>query len=687
MRRLSVRSAHIHLATFGTILILSLIFLAQSAFAETVTLIVHDYPTGDGPSNLASNGIPFDRGILSDEADLRLMDGATEVPVGVRVLARWHGDNSVRVVLLQFAANFASGSKTYSLQVGTPRSLPDISVTEVAWDFPKKIITLPASYLCDSRVVWEQAPLGSTNFLEWEQKQVNNGHRIDFDGASLSDFANDDQYYNSIHTSYELYVRSGDIDYLINGRKWALHHARDQIYLSGPNIGYSKCPQISKTRYTYVQGLVDDYFFWGHNETRDVAGIVVDNFYMTHPDKFYYVAPGQRNGLWTEREPGFALIGLVAYYEATNDPTYLTRATERVDKLHEMQMDNGGTAWIHSLYDHDPSECGDVTNFGVSPWMTGLLLEGIIKYHKLTGYGKARESVLWALDYLMNGCVATGAYAGKSFPYMCGCTETIYVDGVPDVSNLMSHAFAYGYVLTTENPYRALALDLIDTAVQFGYTGSAKHFNQQFRSSGHAIAYLEQTGDTVPSLLASFEARYGESGVEITWDLAVLGAGMQFFVLKSVAPGNQFIEISQPNITSSGLAYRFADENVADGLSYRYQIDVSDDGGRRLLFQTSPITIPGVELSLSLDTIYPNPFNPDATITFTIPQAASVVIRVYDARGRLVRELFNDSQTSGTHSLTWNGLDDSGYTASSGVYYVRLESLGLIKTRKVVLLR
>ena len=65
-----------------------------------------------------------------------------------------------------------------------------------------------------------------------------------------------------------------------------------------------------------------------------------------------------------------------------------------------MQSDLGGTAWVHNLYDHDPSECTDSTNWGVSPWMTGLLLEPFIDYHRLTGSNVARQSILWALEYL-----------------------------------------------------------------------------------------------------------------------------------------------------------------------------------------------------------------------------------------------------------------------------------------------
>ena len=472
------------------------VLFAGAALADTVTLTVHDYPAGDGPTNLASNGIPLEPGALFNDANLRLMDGTTEVPIAVNTLARWHGDNSIRSILVQFDASFAGLTKTYSLEIGQPRTV-STSLTTPTWDFPKKLITLPADYLCPSKIVWEQEPLGTTDFTDWEQKQLDDYHEIDYEGATLDECPARDQYYDTIHTSYQLYARTGDKEYLINGRQWALHHVRDQIYLTGDSIGHGKCPSWTKTRFTYIQGLVNDYFLWGGSETKDVAGLVADYFYMTHSDDYYYQAPGVSE-FWTEREPAFALLGLITYYEATNDTTYLNKAKQRIDQLYQMQLDNGGTAWIHDLHEHDPGECSASQSWGVSPWMTGLLLEGIIRYHQLTGYSVAEQSILWALDYLKDNCLAITQHAGESFRYMCGCLNPTHPEGEPDLDNMISHAFAYGYTLTDNTAYKDVAIDIFNTCVNYAYTGTAKHYNQQFRASGHTVAYL--TDDVVSSV-------------------------------------------------------------------------------------------------------------------------------------------------------------------------------------------
>jgi hypothetical protein len=207
---------------------------------------------------------------------------------------------------------------------------------------------------------------------------------------------------------------------------------------------------------------------------------------MPHAESWYYKAPNTR-GFWTEREAAFSLIGILAHYEGTGQAAYLNRVRDRVASLHRMQVDNGRRAWVHNLYDHDPSEGCSPPDYGSSPWMSGLLLEAIVKYHKLTNDPVARESILMAVDDLRARYLASGAFAGGSFVYL-GCP--VYVDGTPDLDNLISHAFGYAYRITGAQAYRTLGTTLFDTSVANGVTASHKHYDQQFRSSGHFPAYV-----------------------------------------------------------------------------------------------------------------------------------------------------------------------------------------------------
>jgi hypothetical protein len=462
---------------------LSLTSAIAQAWTLPASVQVYSGPGANGPANLVSNAVPFGPRVVSDASSIRVLNGSTEVPVAVKVLASWPGDGSIRSLLLQFDAPVA---RTYTIEVGTPRTTADRPFVPVTWDLPARIFTLPPAYLSASLIFWEQRPLGQTGFPAWDQKQLNGYSRIATVGTAAC--ARDDHYYDAITTTYQLYARTGTLTHLVNARRWALHHRRDQIYLSGTNIGHGRCPggYLNNTRYTFPQGLIQDFFMFGDEEARNASAIVVDNFYMPHAETWYYKAPNTR-GFWTEREAAFSLIGILAHYEGTGNIVYLNRVRDRVAALHRMQLDNGRRAWVHNLYDHDPSEGCAVSDYGSSPWMSGLLLEAIVKYHKLTGDPVARESILMAVDDLRARYLASADYAGASFVYL-GCP--IYVDGTPDLDNLVSHAFGYAYRLTGDEAYRALGTTLFNTAVQHGVTASHKHYDQQFRSSGHFPAYV-----------------------------------------------------------------------------------------------------------------------------------------------------------------------------------------------------
>ena len=78
----------------------------------------------------------------------------------------------------------------------------------------------------------------------------------------------------------------------------------------------------------------------------------------------------------------------------------------------------------------------------------------------------------------------------------------------------------------------------------------------------------------------------------------------------------------------------------------------------------------------------PNPFNPDTSIQFTIPESANVTVEIYNAAGQKVDTVFNEFSTAGSHSVTWDGS-----TYSSGVYFYKVQSSGYSKTMKMTLLK
>lgn len=88
----------------------------------------------------------------------------------------------------------------------------------------------------------------------------------------------------------------------------------------------------------------------------------------------------------------------------------------------------------------------------------------------------------------------------------------------------------------------------------------------------------------------------------------------------------------------------------------------------------------------SLYQVRPNPFNPRTTIWFDLPRPQAVTLAVHDLRGRQVRRLVSGSFDAGRHPVVWDGLDDRGQEAASGIYLARLVTAdGTQQTLKLTL--
>ncbi|MCD6380276.1 T9SS type A sorting domain-containing protein, partial [bacterium] len=71
---------------------------------------------------------------------------------------------------------------------------------------------------------------------------------------------------------------------------------------------------------------------------------------------------------------------------------------------------------------------------------------------------------------------------------------------------------------------------------------------------------------------------------------------------------------------------------------------------------------------------FPNPFNPTTTIKFETKVKGHISIQIYDVAGRLVNTLVNDVREAGSHTETWNGINNRGASVASGVYFYRMDT-------------
>jgi len=91
--------------------------------------------------------------------------------------------------------------------------------------------------------------------------------------------------------------------------------------------------------------------------------------------------------------------------------------------------------------------------------------------------------------------------------------------------------------------------------------------------------------------------------------------------------------------------------------------------------------------SFELSGNYPNPFNPQTKILFSLDKDQIIQLNILDSRGTLVKRLVQRRYSAGNHAIRWNGTSDQGASVSSGMYFAQLIGSVQTKTLKIILLR
>jgi photosystem II stability/assembly factor-like uncharacterized protein len=112
------------------------------------------------------------------------------------------------------------------------------------------------------------------------------------------------------------------------------------------------------------------------------------------------------------------------------------------------------------------------------------------------------------------------------------------------------------------------------------------------------------------------------------------------------------------------------------------------------LAQTSTVTDGGTAppaIAPRLHGAAPNPITagtaPGTRLEFELPRAAHVRLAVYDASGRLVRELARGPEAAGRHARMWDARNDAGRPVARGTYVVKLAADGVMRSAKVTVTR
>lgn len=193
------------------------------------------------------------------------------------------------------------------------------------------------------------------------------------------------------------------------------------------------------------------------------------------------------------------------------------------------------------------------------------------------------------------------------------------------------------------------------------------------------IRWYGSAGDVVPD---SDIARYG------LWRFR---EGMEDWELTGEIPatGQEFYEAMIPTLADSVFgSTNWHDFRVSATTSDEQETFYSATVSGYSIDNVGPAASEGFEAHFSeVEAIAPNPFNPRTVITYQVAERQPVSLKIYDARGRMVRRLLEEPREAGRYRVAWDGCDESGSPLPSGVYCCRLQSGGKISMKKMTLIR
>lgn len=135
-------------------------------------------------------------------------------------------------------------------------------------------------------------------------------------------------------------------------------------------------------------------------------------------------------------------------------------------------------------------------------------------------------------------------------------------------------------------------------------------------------------------------------------------------------------ELQGQGSVSYSTRYQYTDESAIGGSHYDYRLADVDISGNKTYHDLEVLGVNPFSNILDgfhLNSIYPNPFNPEATIQFSMGEASFISIFVYDMKGRLVNTLANEVFSIGTHSIKWDGLTKYNENIPSGIYFINFQ--------------
>jgi FlgD Ig-like domain/Beta-propeller repeat len=233
-----------------------------------------------------------------------------------------------------------------------------------------------------------------------------------------------------------------------------------------------------------------------------------------------------------------------------------------------------------------------------------------------------------------------------------------------------------------KNSYSIDAETIGDSTVALGQYYSVFFIRAATASTGVFFDSQPDSGYSVDNLAPGIPQNFIFNAGQLTWN-------------ESTAKDFKYFTVYGSNTSAFGSATK-VDYSVAPSMnvntsSYVFYFvtatDFSGNEGKPAIINTlSGVSGTPRQFSLSL-AAFPNPFNPATTLHYSLPSRERVRIDIFDSHGARVTTLVDSEKPAGEYSVAWRGLNASGGTVGSGIYFARLTSASGTRSYKLTLLK
>ncbi len=271
--------------------------------------------------------------------------------------------------------------------------------------------------------------------------------------------------------------------------------------------------------------------------------------------------------------------------------------------------------------------------------------------------------------------------------------------------NLIGYPYEINFIYYSLNEGAWIEIPMWESGISapyFTYDGSTLVITglSMGRAEGDLDIGFGGSDFTLPVSLSSFTATTTTSGfIQLNWvaqsEVDLLGYNLYRAEEEDL---NEAALVTIPMIDALNseveVTYEYTDEDVIDNNTYHYWLQIVELNGTCDFFGPISVTVdddpeapPADEYITALHGNFPNPFNPETRIDFSIAEQCDVTISIYNVKGQRVRTYQFDDCQEGNHIIHWTGDDDTGKSVASSVYFIKMETDNYKKIHKALLIK